>query len=193
MKVKLLAGLALTSMISVSVYALEIKNGKLLKHKTWSEGTSLTNTYVNKTTKHDLASIKNMLKQKNVTFSDNSSMVYSAILPATGKAGQRTDVNGYQFTYIVNESDGTQIYMILNSICAQTSSKTMECMYYADEIQLDAYGMAWDMQEPLIQPIFQDSGTSRIMASTMLAKMDDNEGFFTGIAASTSEGFASIS
>lgn len=189
MKGKLLLGLALTSFISVNALALEIKNGKLLSHKVWTTG-DIKVVPPKKFSKEDVLKLKDKLQIKNLTLHDFNTYTYSVILSNTGVAGERTQVTGYQFFQIKNNSDGTEIFHIFNSLCAQTSDKMTECSFYQDEIQLDAQGYAYSFEEATIAPIFNQEGTYLTEAGTNIARMEGD--YFMPLSGASSAGFVNI-
>lgn len=192
MKGKLLLGLALTSMISASAFAMEIHNGKLLKHKEWTTG-NLIGTSAKKFSKAEVLKFKENLKLNGVAISDHMTMSYSMANATTGVAGERADVNGVQFAFLLNDSEGTQVYSVFNSICAATSDKTTECMFYQDEIMLDAQGYAFDLQQPSIQPIFNANGSYNTTVMTVIAVEDERYNGFVAESVSQSSGVVIIS
>lgn len=189
MKGKLLLGLALTSFISANAFALEIKNGKLLSHKVWTTG-DIKVIPTKKFSKDAVLKLKDKLKVKGITLNDHTTYTYSAIFSGTGVAGERTPVTGFQVSQVANTSDGTLDFLILNSICAQTSDKTMECMFYQDEIQLDAYGFASSFEEATIEPIFAQDGIYHTEVATHVARLEGD--YFMMESGSSSAGYVDI-
>lgn len=134
MKKKFLAGLILISAISANSFAMEIPNGKLIKHREWTTGNIKSASF--KQTK-----MKQAFDFKRLQSNDNRS---SFALMKNNRLGAFTRSDGATYLYsdndigLYNFSQNQQTFDVKISMCTQDSENySFNCYDTSDTISLE--------------------------------------------------------
>lgn len=169
MKLKSLLCLMLAS-AATQAYALEIYKGHIVSHKEWATG-SAKGSFVPGNAAANAALKLNMLGSKQSRADGGvSHTIFSSVAPATGTAGSITTLTGSNSIYMYNSGKEKQQYNYQYSLCAAIADKTASCVYYYDEIELEAGGSFNDNHQGQSQLVFAAAGTYPIYNSTALMR-----------------------
>lgn len=153
MKQYWLLPLAFAAAISTSANAINIKHGKVIKHKEWTtdgvKGSSTTFT----------PEIKSVPALKRTKDGYKHYFISSDMLAGKYNTGESVTIESMHSFSVINESQSTNTYTLIASTCVQFKEHFLRCAYYMDEIELEPNGSFTLGVKPAVRPTFTEPGT----------------------------------
>lgn len=149
--------ICITAAISLSshAFAMEIYKGKVISEKVWSNDGSKAVTGIN----------------KNQPFRHDSTGMYEEIMSSISSDHASVNVpvtmNNMHHIHLINNTDETKNYRVMESICSQTSDNLNRCIYYHKQIQLEPHGYVTEGKEPILEMTYTKPGRYRVTVMTI--------------------------
>lgn len=165
---KILIGLLVSCIASSSIFALEITQGKLLRHKEWTTGNIIKATY---TTKANLfsADIEKLISKKDHISS--SIYTFSGTDTQNGKVLEPATAIGYSSVMMMNGSKNTKTYLYTLETCITPVEGQYNCAIYQDTIDVEPNSMAFRTENPSIQFTFDKAGAYPVAVKAIVEEL----------------------
>lgn len=191
MKGKSLIALAIASLISANLFALEITKGHLIKHKEWVTGNAKV------TFKQGKHALDRNSHQKHFDGHEVAyNFVSSGLEAQTGVVGSATKIDSEHFFHIFNQTNAVQKYFYNFTVCADTymngTQEHEQCAHYYDEIELQPGGIASSNIVPELELFYDTAGRYSVSAYSSVVPVESDSNYFAGQQSSYSTNFITI-
>lgn len=154
MKLKQLIFIAATIGLSSHAFAMEIYKGKVISEKVWSNDGS----------KAALG------KSKKPRFKHESGNLHEQIMSSISSDASAVNepitLNNMHAVYVYNGTDETKQYLVMESICSQTSDNFNRCIFYHKQIELQPQGYIEETKVPVLEMTYTKPGKYRVTVTT---------------------------
>ena len=163
MKGKLLLCGTLTTLFCANSFAMEIYKGRIIEHKEWTTGNAKI-TFKPSDAREARLKFDQQKKQ-----SQNAGAFISTYADSIkGNVGQPITVTGSHIIDVRNDTQATQRYTYILSLCTNTSNHQAQCGYYYDTVELESGGYIFNSYTPMLQVQFDNAGTYTNYAQTLV-------------------------
>lgn len=151
----------LSLLTATNCFAVDIYNGKIIKHKQWTTGEA-------KAIFHETKD----MNDQSTSIDDTVSMTSSDVGTVQGVVGKPVEIKSNHYSYLVNHTDKAQSFHYTMGTCAVAANHKEHCAYYFDEVKLQPKGYLTKMLEPTLSLTFDKPGTYDLYAFTDLGGHD---------------------
>lgn len=177
---KVLLSCAVISLFSSNVFAgWDIHKGRLINEKKWTTSNNIQLTFDN------VSAQKHFVDPKIEDFYDYS--VDGKIYSSKGSPNVITPIKTNELLWLVNKTNKTKTYTYSTGLCVDTGPNKYECVGYTTDIELEPYGIASLIENPVMHVKFEKPGTYKATKDTHLDDCEDKEFYLASYSSSNIE------